>query len=149
MIIDKIVFINVDGVLNSAEWWRDHNDSLVSPKLAALFGTVIDNIPDVKVVVMTKNKDTEALNIELMANGINAEGVIRSDGIHSDIELLDCLDELTLNPYVFAIMDYNDKIYKNSVHHEQLVPRLVTTDYESGVTKNNINKVLKLLGISK
>lgn len=170
MNINKYVFLDIDGVLNHINWYDNPErielrytlgelESYFDPICIGHLNYIISKVHDVKLVLtstwrLSTGKDLDqygnypdGIKTALKNAGIKCSiyGSTPSVQNRRDLEIMEFIDNDSIDPYVFAILD-DDDFYSNSVHSEVFMPRFIRTDYfKSGLTMDDANSVINLL----
>lgn len=150
----KIIFLDIDGVLNYRSFFdkdcnkliliKDHEflSSLIDYKKIDLVNQIIEQT-GAKIVLSTTWRDSMALNaMRHVFKKIGLKGFILSStptcGSCRSDEIQQWLDEFDKEVESFVILDDEDDM-------GSLKNRLVQTSYETGLTENHIKKVIEIL----
>lgn len=153
----RVIFLDVDGVLNSATLWKrdkPKNSTYMSPELCVRFKGMLDRLPDVKIVVSSTwrmgfyNKIISMLSeyevdsarfIGRTPNG--CKKIPGSEHLYSSCERGEEIQEwLDENPGVesFVILDDNSDM-------AHLMPHLVLTTWADGLQDKHVEEIIKRL----
>ena len=151
----KVIFLDIDGVMNNNPFIvkTQHEEgfqaymSKFDPGCVKNLNRILDAVPDAKIVVSSSwrlhYKTNSSLRRLLMENGIDAGrfvGVTPKRGVHpeargNEIELW--LREHDIVESLVILDDDSDMAH--------LLPRLVQTDIESGLTEKDADKAIQML----
>lgn len=154
----RVIFLDFDGVLNSAASVKESiarriatpDDSPVNedlcPKLCAVFQSVLEALPDVKIVISSSWRNffpLDKLQEKLQSYGVDGSRVIDITPtlhISSYARGNDISAWLEAHPEVIAYVVIDD-MDDMTVHMD----RLVLTKYDVGITEVDASKLLALL----
>ena len=147
----KVIFVDVDGVLNSAESFkREHKKGTkaihhtLCPILCKNFQLILDALPEVKVVISStwrKYHELDWLKAKFAEYGIDSTRVIGKTpelmGMHRGHEITDYLQE-HFDVVDYVILDDNSDM---TIHMD----KLVQTTWHKGLNKRHVREVIEML----
>lgn len=146
----KVLFLDIDGVLNSVDFSQKQvrrsllaDTSQIDPVACAKIKNLVKAVPDLKIVISStwrKLFSLEELTKELEAKGIPSVIISATPVIHNTIRGEEIKDWLKDHPEVskFAIVD-------DDADMGELLPYLIQTDVQVGITDEDVLKIIKLL----
>lgn len=157
----KIIFLDIDGILNSHKWWDYYNENELSkdtkydfdldPQAIETLNSILDSVPSVKIVITsTWRFDFKDTVERLQAQGLRIpildrtsveprfhEGTYMPRGVLVKKWLSEHTNGETCNYVIFDDdMDFLlDQAYN-----------LIITDTAIGITQDNVSKAIGILG---
>ena len=151
----NILFLDIDGVLNSAKLWardKPKSNTYMTRELCERFSAMLDQLPDVKIVMSSTWRMgyyDKAIDM-LSKHGVSKDrfigktpigGTIRLSGISESVERgIEIQQWLDAHPGVekFVILDDNSDM-------AHLMPHLVKTTWEDGLQDSHCYQIIERL----